>query len=439
MTNVSINDAQQRDADDPLRGMREHFLFPSTQGEPDVYFVGNSLGLQPKHVSHSLNNVLDLWHHSAVAGHFQGSESATAWMDLPFKVSNMLAPLVGATADEVVVMNTLTVNLHLMMASFYRPSAKRCKILIEQHAFPSDHQAVHSFLQLKGIDPNEALVTVPATADGFLFDTDAVLDHISTLRDELALVLLPGVQYYTGQVLDIATITHHARNMGIPIGWDLAHAVGNIPLELGQWGPDFACWCTYKYLNGGPGSLGGCFVRADHAGNTNLNRLAGWWGHERKTRFEMRPEFVPEPNAQGWQVSNPPILALAAMEPSLELFHQAGGMIPLRRKSLEMGQFFRQCLQQQCGDTVRVLTPNRTSEHGCQLSLEIHAGSCQGRAVYDRLGRAQMHTDWREPNVIRAAPVPLYNSFQDIKRFVDTLSAALNDAASFESREVPRS
>ena len=418
--------ARQLDADDKLGGLRDHFLIPATQGKADVYFVGNSLGLQPKSVTDCLTGILDLWRHSAVHGHFQGNETTTAWIDLPARLGGMMAPLVGATTDEVVVMNTLTVNLHLMLASFYQPVGKRRKVLIEDHAFPSDHQAVHSFLQRMGVNPDEALLTVPATRQNFLFDTETILDSITQHRDELALILLPGVQYYTGQVLDIATITKHARQMEIAIGWDLAHAAGNIPLNLSEWGPDFACWCTYKYLNGGPGALGGCFIRRDHSKNQDLPRLAGWWGHERQTRFEMSSDFVPENNALGWQLSNPPILSLAAMEPGLKLFSAAGGMTPLREKSVKMGQYFRDYLKAECHERVQVLTPENPQQHGCQLSLEIHSPTATGREVFDHLSQAGIHTDWRQPNVIRAAPVPLYNTFQDIQRFVEMLSKALS-------------
>lgn len=425
MSDLIINKAQQLDQADPLRQCREQFLLPATDNSPDIYFVGNSLGLQPAGVATSLSHILQLWQHSGVHGHFEGSGSATAWMDMPQQIAGLVAPLVGAAPEEVVIMNTLTVNLHLLLASFYRPTGTRRKILIEQHAFPSDHHAVASFLRIQGEDPDETLLTIPATRGGFLFDTGAVLEHITAHSDTLALVLLPGVQYYTGQVLDIDRITRHVRSLGIAIGWDLAHAVGNIPLQLSEWGPDFACWCSYKYLNGGPGAPGGCFIRSDHCHNTSLQRLAGWWGHERSTRFQMRPDFVPAADASGWQLSNPPILSLAATQPALELFQQAGGMRPLRQKSLQMTQFFRECLQHCCERKVTVLTPESPAEHGCQLSLEIHADDIAGRDVYNRLLEAGIHTDWREPNVIRAAPVPLYNTFSEIAHFAQSLARIL--------------
>ncbi|MFN3189622.1 MAG: kynureninase [Aureliella sp.] len=426
MNNEIYRSAAQLDLEDPLRCFREQFLFPTTAGRPDVYFVGNSLGLQPKATIEALKQTLDLWQHSAVHGHFEAGESGTAWMDLPERISEKMAPVVGAEPSEVVVMNTLTVNLHLMMASFYRPDGQRNKILIESHAFPSDHQAVYSHLRMRGIDPDAALVVVPASDKSFLFSTASILEQIERHRESLALILLPGVQYYTGQVLEMDTITARAREYGIAVGWDLAHAAGNIPLELSKWGPDFACWCTYKYMNGGPGSLGGCYIRKDHATDINVPRLAGWWGHERASRFEMRPEFVAEANAHGWQLSNPPILSLAALEPALDLFRDAGGIHQLREKSIRLSNYFRQQLSEHCNGVVDVLTPSDCSESGCQLSLEIVASTTSGREIYDALGQSGIHTDWREPNVIRAAPVPLYNSFQDIERFVARLAQLLS-------------
>ena len=304
----SHSGALELDQKDPLRRFRYEFLMPQTDGVTDVYFVGNSLGLQPRRTARHLQTVLDRWHHSGVHGHFDGEP---AWMDLPEIVSTAMAGIVGALPHEVVVMNTLTVNLHLMMATFYQPTAGRHKILIEEHAFPSDHQAVASHLQMRSQSPEQSMVIVKPAAGEAIISTEHIMDTIRRHQDSLALILLPGVQYYTGQVFDMPRITAVARELNIPIGFDLAHAAGNIPLQLHDWDMDFACWCTYKYMNSGPGALGGCFIHERHATNQNLPRLAGWWGHERSTRFQMRPEFMPSPTAQGWQLSNPPILALA--------------------------------------------------------------------------------------------------------------------------------
>ena len=336
--------AEELDRLDPLRGMRDEFLFPCTNGAQDVYFVGNSLGLQPKSTQERIKLTLDHWQHLGVHGHFEPHQASPAWMDLPEKLSSSMANLVGAEADEVVVMNTLTVNLHLMMATFYQPTSKRFKVLIEDHAFPSDHQAVASHVAMRGYAPEEALISARPVEGSYLFDEDSLISAIHENRDELALILLPGIQYYTGQVLPMERLVAAAREYEIPIGLDLAHAAGNIPLSLSRWGPDFACWCTYKYMNCGPGALGGCYIRSDHAASQQLPRMAGWWGHERSTRFAMEPNFVPECSAQGWQLSNPPILAMAAMTPALELFEQAGGMPPLRAKSLKLNSFLRELL-----------------------------------------------------------------------------------------------
>ncbi|HBE71922.1 MAG TPA: kynureninase [Planctomycetaceae bacterium] len=415
-----LEEARRLDSADPLGPLRSDFLLPETSGKSDVYFVGNSLGLQPRKTSEELQRVLDQWQHSAVHGHFEGDP---AWLDLPEMVSSRMAPLVGAKPEEVVVMNTLTVNLHLMMATFYQPTETRFRVLMEEHAFPSDHQAVVSHLALRG-QPAEAIVSVAPEPGSSLLSTEHILQTIEEHRESLALILLPGVQYYTGQLLEVSLITQKAQEYGIPIGFDLAHAVGNVPLQLNDWGVDFACWCTYKYLNSGPGSLGGCFIHSRHATRRDLPRLAGWWGHERQTRFEMEPDFVPSADAQGWQLSNPPILAMVPICTSLGIFEEAGGMQPLRAKSLRLTDYFRASLEHKLQDRVSVLTPADPEQYGCQLSLEIVTEQ-PGKTICNRLSRSSVHTDWREPHVIRAAPVPLYNSFQDVHRFVKTLADCL--------------
>ena len=417
-------DAREMDHSDPLRRFRDEFLFPQTGDRDDIYFVGNSLGLQPRRTVNYLQGVLQQWQRSAVHGHFDGDP---AWMDLPTLVSDAMAKLVGANPHEVVVMNTLTVNLHLMLASFYQPTTERYKILIEEHAFPSDHQAVASHVQMRGQLPDASMVLVRPCVSEATISTQQIIETIRQHQDSLAMILLPGIQYYTGQVFDMPAITAVARELNIPIGFDLAHAAGNIPLQLHNWGMDFACWCTYKYMNSGPGALGGCFIHERHSTNQNLPRLAGWWGHERATRFQMSAQFVPSPSAQGWQLSNPPILALAPIHASLQIFAEAGGMEALQAKSRMLNAFFRELLARQLGDAVRVITPVGETDTGCQLSLEIDHDGGSGRDVFDRLSQCGIHTDWREPNVIRAAPVPLYNSFEDVWQFVSALADCIKE------------
>jgi kynureninase len=321
-----------------------------------------------------------------------------------------------------VTMNTLTVNLHLMMATFYRPTERRNKILIEQHAFPSDKNAVVSQIRNHGYCPQDSLIEVIPDSDGLL-TTESICQSIRDHRETLALILLPGVQYYTGQVLDMRAITKVAHEHDLTIGFDLAHAAGNVELQMHDWDVDFACWCSYKYLNSGPGSLSGCFIHQRHATNTELDRLCGWWGHDKLTRFEMSGEFSAIATAEGWQLSNPPILSLAAIRASLEVFAEAGGMASLNKKSKKQGEFFRECLKQQLDDRVHVIAPEEVS--GCQLSLEIKHAGIKGKAVHSALESVGVRTDWREPNVIRAAPTPLYNTFEEIWRFVDLLGKEL--------------
>lgn len=424
MSNM-IEKATQLDAEDALAGFREQFFIPEYEGSPQIYFVGNSLGLQPKRTSQYINEELGNWARLGVRGHFEGS---FPWMPYHEFLTDMMADLVGARHEEVVMMNSLTTNLHLMMASFYRPTQQRFKVLTEAHSFPSDFHAVQSQTRFHGFDPKEAMVFVNSeTEDGPVSDA-AIQQAIEEHRDELALILLPGVQYYTGQVFDIAGITRLAKQYSIPIGFDLAHAAGNIPLQLHEWNVDFAVWCSYKYLNSGPGSVGGCFVHQTHASQTDKVRLAGWWGHDKASRFQMKNEFSAIPTAEGWQLSNPPILSLAAIRASLDVFKEAGGMRPLAQKSERMTDFFVQCLDEGIGDGVEIITP---AERGCQLSLKVNLDQMQGTGlagqdVHLRLEESGVETDWREPNVIRAAPVPLYNTFTEVARFVEILKDCLS-------------
>ena len=418
---MTLAAAKKLDNADPLAKMRAEFYLPAAGGVEEVYFVGNSLGLMPRRVTEYLNEELETWKSLGVRGHFIGERPWVSYHEL---LTQPMADLVGGQIDEVVMMNTLTVNLHLMMATFYRPDRQRYKILIEDHAFPSDHHAVESQIRWHGLNPQEAMVYVVPEQGQQLLSTEKICSSIQQHADSLALVMLPGVQYYTGQVLDMPKITEKAHQFGIPVGFDLAHAAGNIPLELHKWDVDFAAWCTYKYLNSGPGSLAGCFIHHRHATNTNLIRLAGWWGHDKASRYQMESEFIPIPTAEGWQLSNPPILSLAAIRASLDVFQEAGGMSPLREKSVMMQNFFRDSLEDLLGDRVRIIAP--ADESGCQLSMEINLEGIAGSEVYERLNAKNIRTDWREPNVIRAAPTPLYNTFEETWRFVSTLKECLS-------------
>lgn len=414
--------ARSLDASDPLSDFRHRFNIPKTNaGADEVYFVGNSLGLQPKQTREYVIDELDRWSEMGVRGHFSGP---FPWMPYHEFLTETMADLVGANADEVVMMNSLTANLHLMMATFFQPAGKRNKILIEEHAFPSDHYAVESQLRWHGLNPEESLIVVRSGTDELL-RLDDILQAIDDNKNEIALILLPGVQYYTGQVLDMNPITELAHQFDIKIGFDLAHAAGNVKLDLHQSNMDFAVWCTYKYLNSGPGSVGGCFVHRRHSSNTELRRLAGWWGHDKESRFKMENKFKPIPTAEGWQVSNPPILSLAAIRSSLDVFKEAGGMQPLVSKSESMIKFFRLLLQDRLNGQVETITPFEKGQYGCQLSLRMLDDSLCGKAVHQSLESSGVMTDWREPNVIRAAPVPLYNSFEEIFRFVESFEKSL--------------
>lgn len=408
--------------DDPLAKFRNEFHLPQHAGEDEIYFVGNSLGLMPKRAADFIQAEMDNWKTLGVRGHFEGD---SPWMPYHESLAPTMADLVGAKPSEVVMMNGLTVNLHLMMASFFKPLGQKKKILIEQHAFPSDIYAAKSRLQLSGCDAASDLIVMPPD-QGELFSTDHICQTIKSNADSLAMVLLPGVQYYTGQRFDIAQITAAAHEHDIIVGFDLAHAAGNVKLDLHDSGVDFAVWCTYKYLNSGPGAVAGCFVHQRHAENVDMPRMAGWWGQDKSNRFEMGPDFHPIPTAEGWQLSNPPILAMASVRASLELFEEAGGMLPLVEKSQRLTLRLEQQLQERLDGKVKIITPLDPGQRGCQLSLEV-APTYDGKAIYELLELAGVRTDWREPNVIRAAPVPLYNSFDDVDHFVDRLSKILDD------------
>jgi kynureninase len=416
-------DAAALDAADPLRGFREEFLMPrAPDGRAAVYFCGHSLGLQPRRTAALVNEELDAWAVHAVEGHFRGQRP---WVAYHERLAPGLARLTGAEVGEVVAMNSLTVNLHLMCVSFYRPTSERYKLLIERPAFPSDRYAAESQVRFHGFDPADALLEVGARSGEEPIRLEDIARLIESEGSRIALVLLPGVQYLSGQLLEIEEITRLARRQGCQVGFDLAHAVGNVPLALHDWDVDFAVWCNYKYLNAGPGAIGGAFVHARHARAFDLPRFAGWWGHDPASRFRMGPQFVPIPGADGWQLSNPPILAMTPLIGSLELFDQAG-IERLRRKSLALTGRFETLVRTRLDGRVSILTPTDPQRRGCQLSLRLHLPTAEARTVHEALVAGGYFCDWREPDVIRAAPVPLYNRFEDVDRFVSALERALD-------------
>ncbi|MCF6300895.1 MAG: kynureninase [Proteobacteria bacterium] len=417
----SLKFSQSLDKQDSLRHMRHEFYLPTIKGtqQKEIYLCGNSLGLQPKLAAVYIREELEKWQKYGVKGHFEGKHP---WMPYHEFLSEQSAALVGAMRSEVVCMNSLTTNLHLLMVSFYQPKGKKHKILLEQHAFPSDHFAVESQLRFHGYEPSEAMVLLEPRENETCLQTDDILQLIEQQADELAMILLPGVQYYTGEVFDMQRITKKAQQQGITVGFDLAHAVGNIEMQLHDWGVDFAVWCTYKYLNSGPGSVAGCYVHEKHHKNQSLPRFTGWWGHDKASRFKMENQFVPVQTAEAWQLSNPPILSLAAIRASLDIFEKAGGISPLREKSRHLTAFMRFLLQKRLEKQIEIITP---VDSGCQLSLIIRQAQVSGKAVFDAIEAKGVTCDWREPNVIRVAPVPLYNSFEEVFRFVEILEKAL--------------
>ncbi|MBD8880383.1 kynureninase [Rhodanobacter sp. 7MK24] len=408
--------AQAADAADPLRAFRDEFLIPPHEGGDSTYFCGNSLGLQPRVVRTALAAELDDWAALGVEGHFKGR---LPWMDYHEFVRDHLAEIVGARPSEVVAMNTLGVNLHLMMVSFYRPTPERAAILMEAGAFPTDRYALESQIHFHGFDPAEALIELQADESNGTLSMAAIERALAQHGSRIALVMLPGVQYRTGQAFDLKAITELGHRHGCVVGFDLAHAVGNLPIQLHDSGADFAIWCSYKYLNSGPGAVGGAFVHERHA-HAALPRFAGWWGHDKTTRFRMGPEFVPTPGADGWQLSNPPILALAPLRVSLEIFHRAG-MAKLREKSLKLTGYLEWLVQTQLADALEVLTPADPARRGSQLSIRVRGGRERGRALFEYLMEHGVIGDWREPDVIRISPAPLYNRFADCLRFAEVV------------------
>jgi len=405
--------AEDHDARDALGPMRDSFLFPQRpDGAPVVYLTGNSLGLQPRTARARVQEVLDDWARLAVEGHVQGD---APWLPYHRLLTAATARLVGAQPDEAVVMNTLTVNLHLLMVSFYRPTAARHRILFEGSAFPSDRYALASQVRFHGLDPAEALVPLTPRAGEELLRPEDVLEAISRQGERLALVLIGNVNYLTGQAFDVPAITRAGHAVGAMVGFDLAHGAGNLVFQLHDDGPDFAVWCSYKYLNGGPGALGGAFVHARHREARELPRFEGWWGHDEASRFEMGPRFEGMPGAEGWQLSNPPILQMAALRASMDLF-DAVGMTALRRKSERLTGLMDQLVRGMPG--VEVITPSDPAQRGAQLSLRI---ARDPRGLVRRLLAAGVVCDFRAPDILRAAPAPFYTRFADVVRFAEVL------------------
>ena len=408
--------AQAQDAADPLRAFRDEFMIPphavGDHAADSVYFCGNSLGLQPRAVRDAVNAELDYWGELGVEGHFKGR---LPWMDYHEFVRDDLAAVVGAQPSEVVAMNTLGVNLHLMMVSFYRPTPGRHAILIEAGAFPTDRYAVESQVRYHGFDPATSLIELEGDEPNGTISMQAVERVLAEHGSRIALVMLPGVQYRNGQAFDLKAITALAHGHGCTVGFDLAHAVGNLPLQLHDSGADFAVWCHYKYMNSGPGAVAGCFVHERHA-RSERPRFAGWWGNDQAVRFKMGPRFDPTPGADGWQLSNPPILGLAPLRASLDQFDRAT-MPALRAKSEKLTGYLEHLINTDLRDVLQVVTPRDPLQRGCQLSIRVIGGRERGRALFDFLATGGVLGDWREPDVIRISPVPLYNTHEDVLRF----------------------
>jgi len=411
--------ALRLDADDRLRSFREKFHLPlGENGQSLIYFAGNSLGLMPKSARRIVEQELDDWARLGVDAHLG---AATPWYSYHENLREPMARIIGAKPVEVICMNSLTVNIHLMMATFYQPTDSRFKILMEDPAFPSDTYAIKTQLRHHRLDPKEALVLARPREGEATVRTEEVVALIDENAESLAVILLAGVNFFTGQFFDIAAVTAAAQKHGITVGIDLAHAVGNVPLSLHDWNVDFAVWCSYKYLNAGPGAVAGAFVHERHATNTKLPRLAGWFGNDPNTRFQMQlqPEFIPVPSADGWQISNPPIFSMAPLLASLAIFDEAGGMERLREKSKTLTGYLEFLLGRAGSDRFTIITPREPEARGCQLSILAHENP---KERHKRLEAAGVKADFREPNVIRAAPTPLYNSFHDVWQLAGILT-----------------
>ena len=418
--------AQELDRQDELAKYRDEFIFPKVNGKEVIYFTGNSLGLQPKTAKKYVDEVMQDWANLAVEGHFFADKP---WWDYHERFCQPLSEIVGAKPIEVGVMNTLTVNLHLLLVSFYQPSVKKFKIICEEKAFPSDQYMFQSQVDFHaksiGFNPKEAIVEIKRREGEHNIRLEDVLAKIEAVGDELALVLIGGVNYYTGQVFDMKTITAAGHKVGAYVGWDLAHAAGNVELKLNEWGVDFAAWCSYKYMNSGPGNASGYFVHEKHHNDTTLSRFAGWWGHNKERRFLMEPQFDPARSADGWQISNLPILSLAPYLASVHLFAEIGMQKLIKKRNLitsYLEYILHEIDAEIEGTEFEIITPANQEERACQLSVYLHG---QGKALFDYLMESGVITDWREPNVIRLAPVPLYTSFEDMYEFGQILKRGI--------------
>ena len=415
-----IDYAKAQDQKDPLAGYREKFHFPKTaDGEDWLYFTGNSLGLQPKQTKNHIQQELDDWAKLGVEGHF---EAKNPWMPYHEFLTETMAKIVGAKPIEVVIMNTLTTNLHLLMVSFYQPNELKYKILIESDAFPSDRYAVETQLKYHGHNPSESLIEWSPRKGETLLNIVDLESILHKHGHEIALILIGGVNYYTGQYLDLKKICELGHKKGCKVGIDLAHGVGNIQPNLHQSGVDFAAWCTYKYMNSGPGSLGGVFVHERYAHDQTLKRFAGWWSQNKKTRFDMRQPLDITPGAEGWQLSNPPILSMAAIKASLALFSEVG-MPSLTKKSKQLTGYLEYLILKLNNKNISIITPKDPKQRGCQLSIQVKNAN---KSLHTKLTEAHVITDWRTPDVIRCAPVPFYNSFEDVFKMVEILKNILN-------------
>jgi len=418
---INLEYARGLDNADPLKHYRSQFHLPKKEnGEPYVYLCGNSLGLQPKSTEENVLQELSDWKNLGVEGHFHAKNP---WMPYHEFLTEAMSKVVGAKLIEVVVMNTLTVNLHLMMVSFYRPTSKRNKIIIEADAFPSDKYAVESQIRFHGFDPKECLIELKSRDGEVLIREEDIQEIIHEQGEEVALVMLGNTNYYTGQYFDMKKISEWGHEKGCYVGFDCAHGAGNVPLELHDSGCDFAVWCNYKYLNSGPGSLGGAFVHERHAHDENMPRFEGWWGHKKETRFKMRDAFEPIPGIEAWQLSNPPILSMVAVWSSLKLFDEVG-IKNLRKKAISLTAFLEFLVQSLGDDVVDIITPKDPEQRGSQLSIRVKNAD---KKLFDIVTEKGVIADWREPDVIRVAPVPMYNSYEDVFHFYSILKEAIEN------------
>jgi kynureninase len=410
----SLSFAKQEDQADPLGRFRSKFYFPQFRGKDSIYFCGNSLGLQPKGVESAIAQELNDWRDLGVGGYLHAKNP---WLYYQNGFKKALSTIAGCEPMEVTVMNTLTVNLHLMMLSFYHPTKKKNKIIMEAGAFPSDQYAIETQVRFYGLDPERVIVEIHPRPGEKIIHHEDILSAILEHQEDLALVLMGGINYYSGQLFDIKEITSTAHRVGATAGFDLAHAIGNVPLFLHEWDVDFAVWCSYKYLNGGPGATGGVYIHQKHATNTRQVRMAGWWGNDEKTRFLMEKGFAPKPDASGWNISTAQVFNMAALSASLELF-EASNMEQIRSKSIRLTGYLEFLLNQLINIPFEVITPRKTDQRGAQLSLHFKE---RGKEIYEKMTQSGIVVDFREPGVIRVAPAPLYNSFEDVFNFYDTL------------------